>query len=261
MLFCFLYGCFLCNAQETLRSTDDPRTTTLKKQHTPWSDFLPGSWGLYRTVTQTHEENSVITNVTHTKSTLESVEDNRYLLRQETSAAIGSQSFSLEPQLNHYDFYQQNFTESAVIQVLSPENLVIGRKQIPCLVCVSTQKTDSFVEETKIWYTPQVMPYVLKTESVRRSLADNAVVNRKTFIVTETSALRPFGRLLATYKTQTVRNSNQHKTVTNSCYSCNVPGGLLREVSMEVDANNKLVSQTETKLLNYSLAVRSILPQ
>lgn len=261
ILFCFQYGVFLTHGQESPLSTDDPRTVLLKKQHTPWGEFLPGSWVGYRTVTQIHQENNTITNATHTKLTLESVEDNRYLLRKEVSAVLGSQNFSLEPQLNFYDFYQQNLTEPVVIQELPQENLVIGRKQVSCQVCSYTQKTDAFVEETKIWYTPHVMPYLLKTESVRRSLTDNAVVNRKTFLVTETSALRPFGRLLATYKAQTISIGSHHKTVTNSCYSRNVPGGLLREVSMEMDANNKIVSQIETKLLNYYMSVRSVLPQ
>ncbi|MDR1959009.1 MAG: hypothetical protein LBQ54_08195 [Planctomycetaceae bacterium] len=235
-------------------AADDPRTVQLSEHHSPWGTFSPGNWAFYRTITQTFEKDSSVTSVKDTQLTLEAVKDRRVILKQKTSVNIGGQNFSPEPQQIICDFYRQRVEDSVKVEVLPLEFLSINRKQVVCQVCKYTYSTESWTQETTVWYSPQVMPYVLKTDLVRKSKSDGTILMQKTTAVTETSDLRPLGRLLRNYTTQSVMLAGKHTTVTNSYYSDNVPGGLLRETSVETDANKKVVSRTETTLYNYSLS-------
>jgi len=243
-------------AQEPNTTAQDPRTVRLAKVQTAWGNFAPGSGAYRRTVTRTYEQNSTLTNVTDTKYTLESVEDNRFALRLENAVNIGGQNFTPDPQLIYYDFYQQRLGDAFTVTVLKPEVLSIQRKQVTCQVCKYTQKTEDWVQETTLWYSSLVMPYILKKELVRKSVADGTILSRSTTTVTETSALRVFGRLLANYQILNIKISGTNRIETKGNYSDNVPGGLLSEVSVETNASNRVVSRTETTLLNYCIFTR-----
>ncbi|MCL2347744.1 MAG: hypothetical protein FWC50_05715 [Planctomycetaceae bacterium] len=235
----------------------DIRTNPLTKREHPWGTFSPGSWVVRRTMNRSYAGGNILSNVTDTKLTLESVEDNRITLRQESNIGIANRKITQEPQLLCYDFYQQPISNDVTLELFAPQTVTISRRPIVCQVCRYTQVTPEYRKTTTLWYSNQVMPYLLRSEEIRTSVPSEQhpkeeVLSHTVMIVTETSGLRLFRNLLSgDYKTQTVKKSASTTIVTDATCSTNIPGGLLREIAVESDQTGNVISQVDTSVINY----------
>jgi len=234
----------------------DIRTNPLTKREHPWGTFSPGSWVVRRTTNRSYANGNVLSNVTDTKLTLESVEDNRIALRQESNIEIANRKITPEPQLLYYDFYQQPISTDVTLELLAQQTVTVSRRQVVCQVCRYTQLTPEHKKQTTLWYSNQVMPYLIRSEEIRTSVPSEQhpkeeVLSHTVMTVTETSGLRLFKNLLSNYKTQTVKKSASTTIVTDATYSTNIPGGLLRETAVESDLSGNVISQVDTFVLNY----------
>ncbi|MCL2119921.1 MAG: hypothetical protein FWH27_16000 [Planctomycetaceae bacterium] len=225
----------------------------------PWGSFLPGTWVVRRTNTQHYATNSIVNNMTDTLLTLESVDESGIRLRQETAIGIANSTFTPEPKQVLLDFHLHPFSEGIVIDQLPPQTVVIARRQIVCQVLRSTQVLGDQKKTTTLWYSDTVMPYLLRSEEIRTNPASSAdqpetVISHTIMTVTDTSGIRLFKNLLSEYSTQTIKKNATGTVVSQASHSMNIPGSLLREVTVETDTKNKITSRSVTSVIDYYVA-------
>jgi len=257
-----LYDVFFLN-QETNNNVDVPvfstQTPTLKNLENPWVSFPTGTWVIRRTNNLHYSDHSVVNNVTDTLLTLESVDENKITLRQETAIGIGNRVFTPGPKQVLLDFHLQPFFPGTEIVPLPSQTVTVARRQIVCHVSRYIQILGDQKKTTTLWHSDSVMPYLFRSEEIRTTIPLSAdqqetVVSHTIMMVTDTSGMRLFKNLLSDYKTQTIKKTSSGKTVSQASHSMNIPGGLLREVSVEMDNTNKIVGRSVTSVLDYFVA-------
>ena len=257
--------CFLCSPSPTLASnleTQTPyveRTCALTKNETPWGTFFPGTWVIRRTNDQRFRQGIVESNISETHLVLDEIHDNGIVLQHESIIGIGNRVYVTEAKHISLDFYQQPISEDIVIEQLTPQTVIVARRQIVCQVCRYTHVLNDEKKTTTIWYSNTVMPYLLRLEEIRTRIpsadeTQETVLHHLIKNVTETSGTRLFKNVLGSYKIQTIKKTSTGTTVSRASFSTNIPGGLLREVSVERDANGKIIRQSVTSVIDYFLA-------
>ena len=234
-------------------------TCTLKNLDNPWASFLPGTWVLRRTDTRHNTPNSIVNNVTNTLLTLEAVDESGIRLRQETAIGMANAAFAPEPKQMLLDFHLQPFSEGIVIEQLQPQMVIVARRQIVCQVSRYTQIIGDQKKTTTLWLSDTVMPYLFRSEEIRTKtplVADpsETVVSHTIMTVTDTSGVRLFKNLLSDYKTQTIKKTTTGTVISQASHSTNIPGGLLREVTVETDTENKVTGRSVTSVMDYYVA-------
>ena len=278
IVFCFLsqFSVFYCWAQTNPSiPTDTPQNPQLrvdvvapktniptqprKNLGNPWGSFLPGTWVLRRTNAQLISPHSTTNNVTDTLLTLEAIEENGIRLRQETAIGIANSAFTPEPKHVLLDSHLQPFSEGIVTEQLPPQTVIVTRRQIVCQVSRYTQVLGNQKKVTTLWYSDTVMPYLLRSEEIRTNRPhatdpSETVISHTIMTVTDTSGVRLFKNLLSEYKTQTIKKNATGTVVSQATHSTNIPGGLLREVTVETDTTNKVVGRSVTTVIDYFVA-------
>ena len=235
------------------------QTKPLKKLENPWGSFPPETWVVRRTNNWHSTDNPLVNNVTETLLTLESVDENRISLRQETAIGIGTSVFTPEPKQVFLDFNLQPFSEEIEIIRLQPQTVIVARRQIVCQVSRYIQILGDQKKTTTLWHSDSVMPYLFRSEEIRATIPVSSnqpetVVSHTIMMVTDTSGVRLFKNLLSDYKTQTIKKTSTGTTISQASHSMNIPGGLLREVTVETDNANKVVRRSVTSVLDYFVA-------
>jgi len=276
LLYCCLLSCFTINFcfsqqkfaktvlfpnQETNANIVVPNNTvlSLKKLANPWGSFSLGTWVVRRNNNWHFTDNSDVNNVTDTLLTLESVGESGITLRQETAIGIGNRVFTPEPKRVFLDFNMQPFSEGTEIVQLQPQTVTVARRQIVCQVSRYTQIIGDQKKTTILWHSDSVMPYLFRSEEIRTIMSGSSdlsetIVSHTIMMVTDTSGVRLFKNLLIDYKTQTIKKTSTGTTVSQASHSMNIPGGLLREVTVETDNTKKIVRRSVTSVLDYSVA-------
>ncbi len=243
-----------------LSAEDNARTLppNLKMRETPWGGFLPGTWVLRRTNSQRNVGESVVNNVTETLLSLENVNESGMVLRQETAIGIATGTFSPDPKQLLLDFNMQPVSEGTEIEHLQPQTVIVARRQIVCQVCRYTQIVGDQKKTTTLWLSDTVMPYLLRSEEIRTNLPvagqTETVLSHTVTTVTDTSGIRLLKNLLSDYKTQTIRKTSSGTVISQASLSANIPGGLLREVTVETDSTNKVIGRSVTSAIDYFVA-------
>ena len=235
------------------------KSLPLKKLQNPWGNFLPGTWVVRRINNWHSTDNSFVSNVTDTLLALESVDENRITLRQEMAIGIGTSVFTPDPKQVFLDVHLQPLSQETEIVQLQPQTVTVARRQIVCRVCRYTQILGDQKKTTTLWHSDSVMPYLFRSEEIRTTIplsADQSetVVSHTVMMVTDTSGVRLFKNLLNDYKTQTIKKTATGTTISQASHSMNIPGGLLREVTVETDHTNKIVGRSVTSVLDYYVA-------
>jgi len=231
----------------------------LKKLENPWGSFPIGTWAVRRTNRWHYSANSVDSNATDTLLTLESIDENRIALRQEMVIGIGNTVFTPEPKQIFLDYHLQPFSNETEIVQLQPQTVTVARRQIVCQVSRYIQTLGDQKKTTTLWYSDSVMPYLFRLEEIRATISvspdqPETVVSHTIMMVTDTSGVRLFKNLLSDYKTQTIKKTSMGTTVSQASHSMNIPGGLLREVTVETNNTNQIVGRSVTSVLDYFVA-------
>ena len=224
-----------------------------------WGRFLPNSWCIVQTVTVSNIDNRAVQSSTQTvRTTLQSVNESSVTLQETETLELGGRSVERSPQSVKYDFFNQPIQDGVQIRHGAPDKLMIDRKVVPCAVRIYEQQTSSGHLTTTIWYTPHVYPYVLRVEKILRSVpegdsAGGQIIRQSVTLVLETSALRALrnNRRNKTYTMQTKETAGSITRITDARCSWDVPGGLLESTTRELDAQNREIRRSVSRMTNY----------
>lgn len=241
---------------ERLAPTETPDDSQLSAAETPWGRFAPGSWIRTRTVGTTFQTGRNIKSVTETKLTLVEIQPDGYLLKREVSIKMGVRTHAKDPEFIKYNFYGQPFDETARIEQLEPENLSIGRRVVPCRVRRFERITPQGREETTVWYSSVIMPYIFQRSTQGFSPATDELKEGKLISQSQTTIPRStlnfrVGSEPANWRSQTVEKKSDTVSLTKTIHSNRIPGGVLRETTVESDKEGKILYQSVTVLLDY----------
>jgi len=247
------------NTNQNLSVSSSSTVFRAKSFENPWKGFLPGTWVVRRTNSRQSEINTVLNNVTDTLLTLEAVDEHGMTLRQETAMAMVNGSYSSEPKTLYLDWLMQPISEGIKIEQLQPQTLLVSRWQITCQVLRYTQFVGDQKKTTTLWYSDAVMPYLLRLEEIRTNVPptveqQETVLSHTIMMVTDTSGVRLLKNLLSDYQTQTIKKTASGTVVSQASHSTNIPGGVLRDVTVERDASNKVVRRSVTSVIDYYVA-------
>ncbi|MDR1491519.1 MAG: hypothetical protein LBT05_02180 [Planctomycetaceae bacterium] len=234
-------------------------TQPLTQRESSWGIFCPGSWTAQRTTTQTYGNDVVVVNTRDTCLTLESVDNHGVFLKKETHIDVADRAFTPDPKKLFVGFCRQVLPESIEIEQLEPQVIIVSRRQIVCQVCRYTQQLPNQNVTTTLWYSNSMTPYLLRSEEIctqknEGSNLPETVLSHTIMTVIETSGTRLFKSLLNEYKIQTIKKTANSTVVSVANYSTNIPGGLIREISVETDAAGRVISRSVTNILDYFVA-------
>ena len=221
-----------------------------------WARFPVGSWSRTRVVAQTKENGKKVESVTETRATLVSVdfEKKRYSLRYDSTIKMGGVDHQKNAETVEYNFWDLVAVDKEREEELAAANLVVGTDVVPCRVKRLTREFDRVRETVVIWRSSVATPGAFQRETTRTVDGGEGkeVASRELFVVQKATAATPLTP--ATREARFSRTAGGRKTTGVSVYSSAIPGGLTREIAVEVESENDEPLKSETTLLDYYVA-------
>ena len=224
-------------------------------QFSVWAKFPVGSWARLRVVTQTNENGKKLESVTETRVTLVSVdfEKKRYSLRYDSTIKMGGVDHQKNAEIVKYNFWDLVAVDNEREEEQPAVNLIIGDRVAPCRVKRLIREFDHMRETVVVWRSPVVAPGVLQRETIRTRLDDQKeILSRELFVVQKATAATPLTP--ATREARFSKTAGGRDTTGASVYSSAIPGGLTRELAVEVEPESGEPLRSETTLLDYYVA-------
>lgn len=225
-------------------------------QFSVWARFPVGSWSRTRVVAQTKENGKKVESVTETRATLVSVdfEKKRYSLRYDSTIKMGGVDHQKNAETVEYNFWDLVAVDKEREEELAAANLVVGTDVVPCRVKRLTREFDRVRETVVIWRSSVATPGAFQRETTRTVDGGEGkeVAARELFVVQKATAATPLTP--ATREARFSRTAGGRKTTGVSVYSSAIPGGLTREIAVEVESENDEPLKSETTLLDYYVA-------
>ncbi|MDR1052662.1 MAG: hypothetical protein LBL39_00650 [Planctomycetaceae bacterium] len=246
-------------------STDKPKlpkptgglpASSLTAMENSWGRFAPSSWRRVQTTVWTTNAGHRISNVSETKTVLDSVDDESVTLLETITAGTTTEKTETKPVKKYFDFYNIALNDNTKIINETPMKLALNGRIVPCERRTYEQITPTVTRKITVWYSTQVYPYVMRIERTIKNVptateSEAKVLSQSTYEVTDSSALRLLTSKQGTYRTRIIKRSGDVTSVTESYCSLHVPGGQVRESTREFDGQGNEIRFVEIRLLNY----------
>ena len=243
-------------ASESENAQDEPNPYCSK-----WAKFKVGAWIRKRTTSITYENNKPIQSVTETRVELKKIDlvKKCYELNYVVTVKVGDVDYSQRNETALFDFFDLPYDESAQVENTEPVNLMIAQRVVPCQTRRVTRVNDQYRETTVLWFSLVLPPYVMQREVTRERLDANSqegdsFASHELFVVQQTATRPEFGVVNSNpnYVALSSSNSGKRSQTSKTIYSLNIPGGVIRENSVEKDPETgAVIYQTNSVLLDY----------
>lgn len=274
----------MCPADETNDSgpfffhSDSPSSqggAELTSAENAWGRFALNSWVRYQITVTARDGSASSRSVTEVRQTLEKIDDQSYTIQRSVSVRTGAQELVRRPELITYNFYDRAVDHDLVSTIGSCENIAIKgpdfpllrevtgiSRVVPCYVRIFSRRMENRREETKIWYSPVVFPYLLKQQSRVFVLPDDENGEETLYRSSTTEIWKsPVDLRLGlaqdwvTSTTETDATGRIRAQVT-TFHSSQIPGGISGETAIEYNQEGKEILRSESRLLDYYAALR-----
>lgn len=228
----------------------------LGRSENPWGPYAPKTRLRMRTTSTTFADDKITTRVADKVIELEAIDGKGYNLKTSTSVDLGGKRFQADPQVVRYDFFQQPILEGLKVMIAKPSRVQIGSVIIPCQVRIYEQESTDWRQQTILWYSTSIYPYILRNETTKTMIPtpkepEGRILSYSLTTVLGTSALAgPIRSRFGTYSLQTIRKSGGTTTMIHSSCSRHLPGGVVSETSRETDHDGKLLSQSDSFIID-----------
>jgi hypothetical protein len=225
----------------------------IPREHDPWGHFEPGAWKRVRVVTEQLDDKGLVS-VTDKTTTLLNVEADGVTLEDEVVHEVAATRYPREPETIKLGFHGALLAEGLKVSDAGEGQVVIEDRKIPCSIIQLEVAGPVSKSVTKVYYSPEVAPYVLRRESVTTDLEGN---NSRSETITEVVALDMPCKVLAETKNavyvKTVVNHPKGTTTTWSASSPEVPGGVIWSSTKELDKSGRMIRRSTLELVDYGL--------
>ncbi len=227
----------------------------------PWGRFEPGAWKITRVVTETFDEQGSLVSTTETRTTLVSVSQEGVTLRVEVLLEVGGRRFDAEPQTVTQGFHGELLSQPVRITELPGADVVISGRRIPCKVQQLEVANPTGTTRTKVYYTDQVEPYILRRESVKMDPAGKNVLSETTVeVIAQDVPCKVLGAIYSSSHVKSVTKHPKGTITTLTVMSMEVPGGVICQTSKELDSQGRLLRRSSLELVDYGLEPETLRP-
>ena len=226
-------------------------TAALPARLHPWGLFDPGAWKTVHVVTETLNEQGQVcsTTCTDSKTTLVDIDNDGVTLEIQACMEVAGKRFEAEPQTVKQGFHGELAGPNVKLLPPTDGEVVIDGQKITCKVQQLEAAVLNGKTITTIYYSTSLAPYVLKRESVT---TDPEAKNALSEVVGLNMPMRVRGETKNGVKMKTVYRSANGTVTTWADVLPEVPGGVVRNSSKEVDKNGRLVRRSTLDLIDYN---------
>jgi hypothetical protein len=221
----------------------------------PWGRFKPGAWKLYQATTETFDEHgkALSKSTTYTNTTLKPGGDRRGLtLLVEAVVEMAGRRIEPPPSEVTEGYLGESPGEVLVVNLLPAESVPINGKRIACKVERIEASGPAGRTTSKVWYSKDVAPHVLRRESRTVDREGNAT---ETTLTVESLGIPcdVLPNIAAAARVVITTAHAKGKTVTRALTSAEIPGGVVCHTADEFDAGGRLRSRSTLTLIDYGL--------
>ncbi len=248
---CFLTLVIVVSAVSRLANGAESGVTAMLHS---WGRFDPGCWKLVRVISETLDEQGqvVSTCTTDTKTTLVDIDNEGVTLEVSARMEVAGKRFQADPQTIKQGFHGEVADPHLSIKPPVDGEVVIGARSIPCKVQQLEAEGPKGKTVINVYYSSSVAPYVLKRECITTG-SDAATPPSE--LTMEVIALDMPVRLNDQIRTgvhvRTVQRNGKGTVTTLAIVIPDVPGGVVRHSSKEVDKNGRVIRRSTLEVLDY----------
>ncbi len=228
-------------------------STTSQDSH-PWTRFKPGAWKKVRVVTEDLDAQGNVTNTSRTSTTsfLLDVTPKDYHLQMDVSVEVAGKVLDAEPQLVSQKRSDKLDTQAPTVESVGTATYALGDRRIPCNIYQETDEAKH--ETTKVFYSESFLPHILKKETIAIDPQGQNTIHETTeSVVAVDMPFKTSTKIVPTWHVRTVRKNPKGTTVTLSIRSLAVPGGVVANMSKELDLEGRVVRRSTLELVDFGL--------
>ena len=234
-----------------------PAETKIAPEHHAWGRFEPGAWKRVRVVTEALDEEGLVksTSFTETKASLMAVEEDGVTLKLEVVHEVAGNRFDGEPRIVKQGFHGELICQDLKIKESETGQVVIEGRRFPCTILRVECAGPTSNTLTKVYYSAEFSPYILKRENTTTDLEGKEVLSTTVVEVTERNMPRKvLGKTMSTARVKAVRTGDGGGTITTLLVtSSEVPGGVVNHSSKEQDKDGHSVRRSTLELIGFGL--------
>ncbi len=226
----------------------------LRRLHHPWGRFEPGAWALVKEVTETYSPEGTLLSETELKTTLVGIDIEGVTLQIEPKMIVGGKPMPVTVQRVRQGFHGE-FLDSPIQVVEDRETeFIFLERRISCRMQRLVIQGASTRTEVVLYYGDSP-PYVYRRETATKKLDDNSLVSSQIWEVTGRSC-RLLSVIQDTYQVKITQRTQKGTRITLATISPEVPGGVIRQTSMEFNPAGQLLQKSNGELLEYGYELK-----
>jgi len=222
---------------------------TLRRLHHPWGRFEPGAWAVVKEVTETYSPEGTLLSETELKTTLVGIDIEGVTLQIEPKMIVGGKPMPVTVQRLRQGFHGELLDSPVQVVEDRETQLIFLGRPISCRVQKLTIQGASTRTEVVLYYGDSP-PYVYRREIATTKLDDSSLVSSQIWEVTGRSC-RLLSVIQDTYQIKITQRTQKGTRITLATISPEVPGGMIRQTSMEFSPAGQLLQKSNGELLEY----------
>jgi hypothetical protein len=239
-----------CTGGARAQSADSPTPREIDV----WGRFAAGSWKQAHVVTEVLDASGHVTTTTESdvRTTLVRVDGRRIKLRVAMTLEAGGRRFNTAPQVIDRGYFGETVGQSPQIRELGNSALVIDGHEIPVQTREALIETGKQKTVNKFFETGAIEPYLLKRETRFTDAADPSTNHEETSeVIAFDKPYRVRSEIKPVSFERVVQRDAHGTTITVDVTSVDVPGGIVRRESKQLDAAGHVTRRTTVDLVDY----------
>jgi hypothetical protein len=227
----------------------------ISARHHGWGRFKPGAWKLVRIVTETFDDHGAATgtNLTETKTTLQSTDTSGVTLEIEVGMEVAGKQFDAQPQCIKQGFHGELLNPEPKLSPSRAGQVTIEDHKLPCRIQQLEIPAGDSQTLVTIYYSDTTAPYVLKRESVTTDAGGKNLGQTTLDVVAVDLPWKIRDEIKSVACIKTVQRHAKGTVTSLAMTSAAVPGGIVYQTSKETDSGGRLTRRSVLELVNYGL--------
>lgn len=259
-----IISCLLCLAVPPIAAAqeDKPRLPDepMGIEDGSWARFGVGSWKLVRISKEVFAPDGKLESMTtqEGKTTLVAVDGDRFTLQEEVTLEVAGKRFKSATRTIQRGLNNETEGQTVTSKLLHKENVVICQREYPSQIHEITISDDKSKCVSKLFYSPDVEPFVLKRETTCTNQTGKTTNQASVEVLALDMPHRVLTELKPSAHIKTVHvqfhDQGNVTTVTLEVSCTQVPGHIVSHSAKIVGPEGRLRERSTLELLDYEVA-------
>jgi hypothetical protein len=209
---------------------------------------------LVKEITETYSPEGTLLSETELKTTLVGIDIEGVTLQIEPKMIVGGKPMPVAVQRVRQGFHGEVLDSPIQVVEDREAELIFLERRISCRMQRLVIQGASTRTEVVLYYGDSP-PYVYRRESATTKLDDNSLVSSQIWEVTGRSC-RLLSVIQDTYQVKMTQRTQKGTRITLATISPEVPGGVIRQTSMEFNPAGQLLQKSNGELLEYGYELK-----